>query len=66
MFQEMTLPFVLTEGGPMNATMVLSMYSYNLAFDAWDFALAATVGTLWLIMLVAFGALYLKTVVREI
>tara|TARA_Y100000746_G_scaffold149151_1_gene127753 strand:+ start:553 stop:1428 length:876 start_codon:yes stop_codon:yes gene_type:complete len=66
MFQEMTLPFVLTEGGPMNSTMVLSMYSYNLAFDSWDFALAATVGTLWLIMLVAFGALYLKTVVREV
>ena len=65
MFQEMTLPFVLTEGGPMNATMVLSMYSYNLAFDSWDFALAATVGSLWLVMLVIFGAIYLKTVVRE-
>ncbi len=65
MFQEMTLPFVLTEGGPMNSTMVLSMYSYNLAFDSWDFALAATVGSLWLVMLVLFGAFYLKTVVRE-
>jgi ABC-type sugar transport system permease subunit len=41
------------------------MYSYNLAFDSWDFALAATVGSLWLVMLVLFGAFYLKTVVRE-
>lgn len=31
LFQEMSLPFVLTQGGPMNSTMVLSMFSYKLA-----------------------------------
>ena len=65
LFQEMTLPFVLTQGGPMNSTMVLSMFSYKLAFEAWDFALAATVGVVWLIMLLTFGSIYLKGLVRE-
>jgi multiple sugar transport system permease protein len=65
LFQEMSLPFVLTQGGPMNSTMVLSMFSYKLAFEAWDFALAATVGVVWLIMLLTFGSIYLKGLVRE-
>jgi len=53
-FQEMTLPLLLTGGGPINATMVLSLYTYNLAFENWDFALASTVGTIWLFALILF------------
>jgi multiple sugar transport system permease protein len=59
-FQEMTMPFILTEGGPGNATMVLSMYTYKLAFTYWDFGLASTVGTVWLIFLVIFGFIYVR------
>lgn len=63
-FQEMTLPWVLTQGGPVNATMVLSMFTYKLAFENWDFGLASTVGTLWLCLLLVLAVLYVRLVVR--
>ena len=65
-FQEMTMPFILTEGGPGNATMVLSMYTYKLAFTYWDFGLASTVGTVWLIFLVIFGFIYVRLFFKKI
>jgi multiple sugar transport system permease protein len=65
LFQEMTLPWVLTQGGPVNATMVLSMFTYKLAFENWDFGLASTVGTLWLCFLLVFAVLYVRFVVRS-
>jgi multiple sugar transport system permease protein len=65
-FQEMTMPFILTEGGPGNATMVLSMYTYKLAFTYWDFGLASTVGTVWLVFLVIFGFIYVRLFFKKI
>ena len=59
-FQEMTLPLVLTQGGPVNATMVLSLFTYQLAFENWDFALASTAGTLWLVFLLFVAWLLLR------
>jgi multiple sugar transport system permease protein len=59
-FQEMTMPLVLTQGGPSNATMVLSLFTYKLAFENWDFALASTAGTLWLVFLMLIAWLLLK------
>jgi len=65
-FQEMTMPFILTEGGPGNATMVLSMYTYKLAFTYWDFGLASTVGTVWLFFLVIFGFIYVRLFFKKV
>lgn len=65
-FQEMTMPWVLTQGGPGNSTMVLSMYTYKLAFQNWDFGLASTVGTLWLGVLMIGALLYVKIFFRKI
>ncbi len=65
-FQEMTLPWVLTHGGPINATMTISMYTYKLAFDSWDFGLASAVGTLWLAVLMVFAVFYMRGLVRDI
>ena len=59
LFQEITLPWVLTQGGPVNATTTLSLYAYKLAFQRWDFGLASAVGTLWLLFLTAFALVYL-------
>lgn len=65
-FQEMTLPLVLTQGGPVNATMVLSLFTYQLAFERWDFALASAAGTLWLLFLLLIAWIVLKFgIVRE-
>lgn len=64
LFQEITLPWLLTSGGPINATTTLSLYAYKLAFQNWDFGLASTVGTLWMLLLLAFALVYLKFLVR--
>ena len=64
-FQEMTLPLVLTQGGPQNATMVLSLFTYKLAFENWDFALASTAGTLWLLFLMLIAWLLLKFGIKK-
>ena len=65
-FQEMTMVFVLTQGGPVNATMVLSLYTYKAAFEDWDFGLASTVGTVWLGMLLGFAMLYVRFALRRV
>jgi len=60
LFQEITLPWVLTQGGPINATTTLSLYTYKLAFQKWEFGMASAVGTLWLVVLFVFALVYLK------
>ena len=65
-FQEMTMVFVLTQGGPVNATMVLSLYTYKIAFEDWDFGLASTVGTFWLAMLLVFAMVYVRFALRRV
>lgn len=64
-FQEMTLPLLLTQGGPINATMVLSLFTYKLAFENWDFALASTAGTIWLLFLITIAWLMLRFGVKR-
>jgi multiple sugar transport system permease protein len=64
-FQEMTMVFVLTQGGPVNATMVLSLYTYKAAFEDWDFGLASTIGTVWLALLLVFALVYVRFALRR-
>ena len=65
LMQEMTLPWVLTKGGPVNATEVLSLYTYKLAFQRWDFGLASASGVLWLIMVSAFAFIATRLMARR-
>ena len=63
MFQEITLLWVLTQGGPVNATTTLSLYTFKLAFQRWDFGMASAVGTLWLIFITLFALVYMRMLV---
>jgi multiple sugar transport system permease protein len=65
LFQELTLPLVTTQGGPINATTTLSLYTYKLAFQQWDFGLAAAVGSIWSGLLIVIAALYVWLVERS-
>ena len=56
---------ITTKGGPVNATMVLSLYTYKTAFEDWDFGLASAIGTVWLILLMAFALLYVRVALRR-
>jgi multiple sugar transport system permease protein len=64
-FQEMTLPLLLTQGGPINATMVLSLFTYQLAFENWDFALASAAGTIWLLLLIIVAWFVLRFGIKK-
>ncbi len=65
LFQEITLPWVLTQGGPINATTTLSLYTYKLAFQQWDFGMASAAGTMWLIFLMLFAGIYVRYSLRR-
>lgn len=65
LFQEITLPWVLTHGGPINATTTLSLYAYKIAFERWDFGMASAVGTIWLLLLAGFALIYVRLLVAR-
>lgn len=64
LFQEITLPWMVTQGGPANATTTFSLYLYKTAFQQWDFGLAAAGGTLWMLFLGVFASVYVRRLVR--
>lgn len=65
LFQEITLPLVVTGGGPINATTTLSLYSYKLAFQQWDFGLAGAVGVIWSLALALFAGAFVWSIERR-
>jgi multiple sugar transport system permease protein len=52
--------FTLTGGGPVNSTMVISLYTYKTAFETWDFGLASAIGVIWLIGAVIFSFWFMR------
>ena len=57
--QVFTEPFVMTGGGPANATLTIIMLIYRYAFSYGDFGAASALGFILLLVLVAFSGLYL-------
>lgn len=60
--QHFDIPWTMTQGGPARATTTLSLEVYRTAFQNWKLGQAATVGTIWAILLAAFSFVYLKQV----
>ncbi len=60
--QHFDLPWTMTQGGPARATTTLSIEVYKTAFKNWKLGAAATVGTVWALLLMAFSFVYLKQV----
>jgi multiple sugar transport system permease protein len=54
------LMIILTHGGPGLATHVLSLLAFNDAYTGFDFGAAAAVGTVMLVLLMAFTSLYVR------
>ena len=59
-FQEFTTIWLITRGGPANATNTLITQIYSLAFEQRNFGEAAANGVLWLIFLLIFSIFYLR------
>lgn len=60
--QHFDLPWTMTQGGPARSTTTLSIEVYKTAFKNWKLGAAATVGTVWALLLMIFSFVYLKQV----
>lgn len=60
--QHFDIPWTMVQGGPARATTTLSIEVYTTAFKNWNMGKAATVGTIWAILLACFSFVYLRQV----
>ncbi|AAT42674.1 carbohydrate ABC transporter permease [Picrophilus oshimae] len=60
-----TMIFVLTGGGPSNATELLTIYQYRTAFSFFSIGLANAIGVIIIIIGIALSLIYLKIVKIE-
>ena len=58
--QHFDIPKVLTAGGPAGATTIFSISVYRQAFESYKVGMAATIGTIWAVLLAAFSFLYTR------
>lgn len=65
-FNNFPLIWTMTQGGPVYSTTTLAIYIYRLAFSDFEIGYAATVGIVWLVVLLIFTALYVRRFEREI
>lgn len=61
-FQNFTLIWTMTEGGPVTATTTLAISIYRTAFQSFDMGLGAAIGTIWLVVLLVFSVLFVRIV----
>jgi multiple sugar transport system permease protein len=59
-FKVFDLVFVMTGGGPVNTTQVLSTYSYKLSFSFFRYSDGAAVANILFIILLIVSIIYLK------
>lgn len=59
-FNNFDLIWTTTQGGPVNATMVLSVYVYRQAFVSFSTGYASAIAVLWLLGLLAFSFFYIR------
>lgn len=64
-FKVFDLIYVMTKGGPVNSTHVLSTYSYKLSFNLFKYSQGATVANILFVILFFVSLLYLKYAYTE-
>jgi multiple sugar transport system permease protein len=64
-FRVFDLFYVMTQGGPVNATTVLPFYTYTLSFTSFEFGKGSALSGLMLLMLAAVAFLYLRAIQHE-
>ncbi|MEZ4561228.1 MAG: sugar ABC transporter permease [Thermomicrobiales bacterium] len=57
--------WLMTQGGPLGSTEILFTWAYKLAFDRFDFGMAATASVVLFGILAIFAAIYIFLVERE-
>jgi ABC-type sugar transport system permease subunit len=64
-FNDFAKIWAMTQGGPGYSTTTLVVYVYRLAFENFDFGYASAIGVVWLLLLSAFTAAYLRALPRS-
>ena len=64
-FKVYDLVYVMTSGGPVNSTHMLSTYSYKLSFDMFEYSKGAAVANVLLLILLIVGVFYIRATKEE-
>lgn len=64
-FKVFDLIFMMTKGGPLNATEVLSTYSYRHSFTLFNFSIGAASAVLLFMCLMCVGVFYLRLIQKD-
>lgn len=64
-FKVFDLVYVMTKGGPVNSTHLLSTYSYKLSFTLFKFSQGASVANILFVILLIVSLFYLKYIYTE-
>ena len=64
-FKVFDLVYVMTGGGPVNSTHMLSTYSYKLSFEMFKYSKGSAVANILLVILLIAGVFYLKVTKEE-
>lgn len=64
-FHNFTLVLVMTGGGPVNATELLTIYLWRIGFTVGQVGKAAATGTLLLVMILAIGVVWVNRVISR-
>lgn len=64
-FKVFDLVIIMTKGGPVNATQMMSTYAYKLSFDEFNFSQGAAASNIMFLVMLIVAFLYLRMVYRE-
>jgi len=64
-FKVFDLVYVMTSGGPVNSTHMLSTYSYKLSFEMFKYSKGSAVANVLFLILLVVSMLYLRTTTKE-
>jgi multiple sugar transport system permease protein len=56
------LPFNLTDGGPLNTTETISLYSYRVLFDFFEFNYGSSMVIVQFILIMIISLIYIKSI----
>lgn len=63
-FKVYDLVYVMTSGGPVNSTHLLSTYSYKLSFEMFNYSSGSAVANVLLLILLLVGIFYLRITMK--
>ena len=64
-FKVFDLVKVMTSGGPVNRTQLVSIFAYKLAFEKYEYSLGAAAATIMFIILLIEGLFYIKAIKED-